>query len=442
MNTVKDESFLGPIEAFRQSLFDIQNERHGLWERVAQEKISLLKSRSEALNEQLVELLVVLEKIVESQDLIAPDIAIEYVTVLVGFAGNVNIGSAFVRYIDRIIDLHKRTGRPLAELYLARNRCLGLINAEGKENEEALNLAREHAASDDELLRVLQATAWYQIETSQYEQSIQTSRNCLLLIEQKPNLSSHKAGFLVTIGMAYFLQFNREDSWIAFQQASVEAENVKDEASWATSLHYLGRIMLDRGDLLGAMRLYVDAQAHQEKVPYEPVATAFYHLRLAELLLAARLLPQARDHLGKAQELFALVRDDAIGQIQVELAAAEMYRIEGKYPEAFDRIHFAVQMARSKGFYRGELLCLVKLFWLQFGRYDVIGAIHTLVRAMLTWREGELGKNNGLSLLRKYLKQVLLIPVRKLRRKPYTVIGAGSFSQPISSCICPMHREM
>ena len=168
---------------------------------------------------------------------------------------------------------------------------------------------------------------------------------------------------------------------------------------------------------------------------------AFYHLRLGELLISASLVEQARDHLLLSQEIFDAIQFSSSGRLQVSLAWAALYSKEGNYARARDYLLAAREEIQDKHFSRGELLCLVKLFWLELGHFHLYRALITFIQALGTWRHRELRRNEGTRLYGHYLLQVLSSPFKLLQRTPHTVMGAGTFNARLTTCICPLHQS-
>jgi hypothetical protein len=167
---------------------------------------------------------------------------------------------------------------------------------------------------------------------------------------------------------------------------------------------------------------------------------AFYHLRLGELLISASLVEQARDHLLQSQEIFDAIQFSSSGRLQVSLAWAALYNKEENYERAREYILDAREEAREKHFPRGELWCLVKLFWLESGHFQLHRAIVTCIQVLGTWRQGELRRNEAFRLFGHYLLQVLSTPFKLLNRTPHTVMGAGTLNARLDACICPLHQ--
>jgi hypothetical protein len=167
---------------------------------------------------------------------------------------------------------------------------------------------------------------------------------------------------------------------------------------------------------------------------------AYYHLRLGELLISISLVEQARDHLLLSQEIFEAIHFSSSGRLQVSLAWATLYSKEGNYAGAREYVLAAREEAVNKRFPRGELWCLVKHFWLELRYFHPYRALVTFLQALLTWRNGELRRNEGFRLFGQYLLLVLSTPFKLLKRTPYTVMGAGTLNATLTTCICPLHQ--
>ncbi len=114
--------------------------------------------------------------------------------------------------------------------------------------------------------------------------------------------------------------------------------------------------------------------------------------------------------------------------------------LSNKKFKAFTPLKQAFARRRNKHFPRGELWCLVKLFWLELGHFHLYRAIATFIQALGTWRHGELRRNEGFRLFGHYLLQVLSTPFKLLKHTPHTVMGAGTLNAALTTCICPLHQ--
>jgi tetratricopeptide (TPR) repeat protein len=302
------------------------------------------------------------------------------------------------------------------------------------------------------LVKVLFRLAEYYTEVSLYEQSLAACYQCEQIIQREGgHLRQFLARVYTDLGMNYTTIFRYEQARQHFLQAkaALEADPTLLEADFsiypgkrtmATILHYLGRIAEAEGNAQDAMYYYVEGHRYQSMCPEELSASAFYHVRLGELLTSANLLEQARYHIEASQNMFDAIQFSSSGRVLVGLAWASLYEQEGNYRRAKQYIKLAHKEARAKQFPRGELLCLVKLFWLDVRHGRIASALYTLCHAIITWYRGE-RQHAGLQLLKKYAMQVLVTPVKLFRRSPHSVMGAKTFNAPLTCCICPVHKS-
>ena len=137
------------------------------------------------------------------------------------------------------------------------------------------------------------------------------------------------------------------------------------------------------------------------------------------------------------QELFSQIQYNGSALVQMDLAWADLYKLQGEFKTAENHIRAAISSAQATRFVRGELLCLVSLFWLQLINLRRIDkAVYTFFRAMTN---AEIRRNEGLRLIFDYLGKVLKIPYMWLRRKRYSLAGTATLNTKVEACVCPMH---
>ena len=299
---------------------------------------------------------------------------------------------------------------------------------------------------------MLLSCAVYYTEVSHYQKALQVCQECEQLIQRHSDLQKYKPKLLTFFGMNYtpLFKYQLAKSCLLQAKALLDVERdwgdeAEDHDIWVSSMdtihHYLGRIAEGEGHVQEAMRYYVEAYRYLQMFAQEPRARlAFYHLRLGELLISALLVEQARDHLLLSQEVFDAIQFSSSGRLQVSLAWAALYSKEGNYARAREYVLAAKEEVRNKHFPRGELWCLVKLFWLEVGHFHLYHAIVIFIQALGTWRHGELRRNEGFRLFGHYLLQVLFTPFKLLKRTPHTVMGAGTLNARLTTCICPLHH--
>lgn len=390
-------------------------------------------------------------------ELVEQSLLIDFIAAIIRSVENVGLGYTFSKaFMDRAIAVYCQAGLSPVDLYLEKSSLLRLDQLESAEREQALLKAKEYAEVEEDteaLAKVLLACAVYYTEVSQYSQSLQVCYECEQLIEHDSQLHKYKAKLLTLFGMNYTPLFRYREARNYLLQAKrlldekrAEQDELPQDDIWVSTMetihHYMARIAEMEGNVQEAMCYYASSyKCLQMFVEVPRSRIAFNHLRLGELLTSVSLLEQARDHLRLSQEIFDAIQFSSSGRLQVSLAWAALYNKEGNYKRARNYIIEAKEETRTKHFSRGELWCLVKLFWLELGHFHLYRAIVTFIQAMNTWRNGELRRNEGSRLLGYYLVQVLSTPLKLLRRAPHVVMGAGTLNATLSTCLCPLHQS-
>jgi len=436
---------------FRQA-----KDRRNAFERVLRDYYDRLRTSQSPSQEDIAQSLHALYGALNTPELVDQQLLINFISVITRFVENAGVGYAFSKaFMDKAIRVYRQAGFSPIELYQAKADLLRLNQLESAEREQALMEAKRYAevsGNVEKLLKVLLSCAVYYTEVSHYQKALQVCQECEQLIQRHSHLQKYKPKLLTFFGMNYtpLFKYQLAKSCLLQAKALLDADRgaeAENHDIWVSSMdtihHYLGRIAEGEGDVQEAMRYYVEASRYLQMFAQEPRARlAFYHLRLGELLISASLVEQARDHLLVSQEIFDAIQFASSGRLQVSLAWAALYSKEGNYARAHEYVLAAREEARNKHFPRGELLCLVKLFWLELGHFYLYRAIVTFIQALGTWRHGELRRNEGFRLFGHYLLQVLSTPFKLLKRTPHTVMGAGTLNARLNTCICPLHSSL
>jgi tetratricopeptide (TPR) repeat protein len=427
----------------------------GAFERVLSDYYKNLRNAKTSSQEFIANSLTALQGALNQPELIDQVLLIGYISELVRFVENAGFGLEFGKeFIDRAIDVYSIAGYSLIDLYLAKARFLRLDRLENPTREMALKDAEAYAQNSqikEDLVKVLIALTEYYTDISRYDISIRICEDCENIIKDDKQLSIYYPKLMINLGINYYyhlLDYKMAENYLLKAKENLEMSNIEEgeqisdwsnKSNLAICLHYLGRVAEAKGNLLGAMNYYIEGEKYQQMCPEDLSETAFFHLRLGELLTSAKLLNQARDHIQKSQEIFDKIQYESSGRIQVALAWASIYNKEGNYKRAREYMIAAREDARQKKFPRGELLCLVKLFWLDIKYFRIHRAIYTFFESMKTLYSGELERNHGLRLIGKYVLQVVLTPLKLLEHSPHTILGTATFNSSISSCTCPIH---
>jgi tetratricopeptide (TPR) repeat protein len=325
------------------------------------------------------------------------------VATTLGEAGDVGVIVA----LDQAIELVRSVGRPTTKLHLAKAACYGSLVNEHAERDAALTEAvRSTRPGTARWADAMLARHQYYTNASQYKKAGEILTEVrkglpadLVAARYECGLSMHE-GYLKIVSMRDLAGAERDLA----KALTFEAEAVEDVefAMWVSMAHYhRGRIAELRGDHSGAVSGYLRAKAVRERWPRDPRTFAFYHLRIAESLIALGRLEFAKEHLDRSADLFRSCSDRGPGWLQCWLARASLEVAEGRYDVAVDTVDQARQQAREMGFHRGELLCLGYLVMLHVRHGRLLPAAATGLRVLHTGLHGELRRNGVSRLLRR-----------------------------------------
>lgn len=435
------------------------DDRRKAFERVVRDHYQQLHNVQSSTQEYVAQSLFVLQGALKQPGLVEQNLLIDYIAEIIRFVENVGLGLEFSKeFMDKTIDIYRRAQYPLIDLYLSKAKLLRIDRSESPEREMTFQEARTYAETTNDkegLLKVLIDFAAYYTEVSRYDESICLCQECEKLIQEDSKLQDYAPKLMLYFGMNYTPLFNYKLARNYLIQArklleqsqmhqSGRANGYIREEALVGAIHYLGRIAEAEGNVQEAMNYYVEDLTHRQTyLPEDLSGIAYAHLRIGDLLLSCSksLSVQAYDHILSSQEIFDKIQHSSAGRVQVSLSWGAVYSRKGDYKRAREYIIAAREETRKKRFYRGELLCSVKLFWLELGHFHIHRAIYTLFQAMRTWRTGELRRNKGLRLFALYFFQVVSTPLKSLSKSSHTVLGAGSLNAPLLQCICPMHRS-
>lgn len=447
----KIQSIQSTKEDFRQA-----KDRRNAFERVLRAYYERLRTAQTPSQTDIAQSLHALYGALNTSELIDQQLLVNFISLITRFVENAGVGYAFSKaFMDKAIHVYQQAGFSPIELYEEKASLLRLNQLESVEREQALMEAKRYAeASGDAetLLKILLSCTVYYTEVSHYQKSLQVCQECEQIIQRHSHLQKYQPRLLTFLAMNYapLFKYRLAESCLLQAKALLDTEGerlneAENQELWVSSMdtihHYLGRIAEAEGHVQEAMRYYVEEYRYLQLFVREPRARfAFYHLRLGELLISSSLLEEARDHLRLSQKIFDDIQFSSSGRLQVSLAWAALYSKEGNYTQAREYIRDARAESHDKRFPRGELWCLVKLFWLEFGHFHLYRAVVTFLHALGTWRHGELERNERFRLIGHYLFQILSTPFKWLKRTPHTVMGAGTINAKLDRCDCYLHR--
>ena len=242
-------------------------------------------------------LLYTLDRALAQPALVPPDLLAEYISELTRLMENVGAGLDFRAAIDRAVNYYQTTNQSTIDLLLSKVEYLRLTDTESADKERALETAQQAAQNPTEEMKVLLKLIQYHIDSSQYQLAEATCQRAAEVIKANVEVQRYSAKISDLLGITYFYRFKPRTARHHLEEACQAGARDDDEHTLGEALHYLGRIAMDEGDFAAAMRFLIDGNQHQ---PDNLADTAWYHLRLGNLLVKSGLAQEARDHLARA----------------------------------------------------------------------------------------------------------------------------------------------
>lgn len=280
-------------------------------------------------------------------------------------------------------------GMPTTDLLLAQASYYANIENNGAGRRSAIQAAIEASQNANERLRALLTMSKFLIDSSSYAEARTILDECSSLATVADAGVTLMPEILTTRGMSYFYgdhQAAERHFTEALEAARKSPQLPAIGKATATAYHYLGRIKAAQQHWSEA--LYLMTQERQS-ADSSRGSEAYYHLRLAEVLLGAGIISEARYHLVQSSRLFASVQQSSTGQVQLDLVLARLELFNGNRPRAEDLLRNAVATAREHSYPRGELQGLAELLRLQVARAGLLAAAGTLVRGLIVFFRNE-----------------------------------------------------
>jgi tetratricopeptide (TPR) repeat protein len=278
---------------------------------------------------------------------------------------------------------------PLTNLYISKYRCLKTINNTFYEDSEnclkrAIETSRSSQDKQDYVEASLELAQYYE-DISEYEQMKKTLAELEDLCSKDLSLEHNLARIWVFLGEYYFFQFQFNKSRKYLKQAMTKLYllyKIK-RYEWtprflSTCLHYIARTYAEEYKFTKAANFYIKAQEiieqnRENKFLLDDVlSTAFYHLRLGQILDICKIQNSAREHYDNSEKIFKEYRVSKSGETQVKLAKSNMikhFNISKKnsssnFSKEVNQIRDAASYTLAIGYYRRYLLAHIQLFWL------------------------------------------------------------------------------
>ncbi|BDT94147.1 hypothetical protein IFM12275_41230 [Nocardia sputorum] len=293
------------------------------------------------------------------------------------------MGREFVRLVEQLIDVLHRKGENTSGLLLELSRFHRQRSTIGAVRLRTLERALDLAASPVEHMDAMLAMAQFENDQSNFPAVRQWLEQCQTLAATDAELTRlYSSVFLSRMGWSYFYS-DTERAGQCYARAIEAGRDDLDvpqiRQAVAEAHHFRGRLLAQSGDLLGAADEYVTAQ-HMSGTGLS--GSAYFHLRLGELLLDVDNLEHARFHLDRSDKAFDLTRDDSDGRALLAAGWARYFIKEGDIAAAEEMIERGLARARRDGLWRPQLILLQQSVFQRLARGWRIGAAGALFRAL------------------------------------------------------------
>ena len=323
-------------------------------------------------------------------------------------------------------------GGHVTDLWLAQADYHARTSNRDRRRCEAIRRAVDASMSDAERLRAMLIFTTYHIDGSGYRKARELLEECAKLATRIPDGELHMPDILVTRGISYvYSNPSRADA--LFQQGISLGEQYSSDPEVRNAIraayNYRGRLKAAQGDYVDALRYLVKAR---EYALGRLADSAFFHLRLAEILMDHGPIYEARYHLDQSAKTFDQARDLSLGAAQLSSAWARYFLRMGDKPKAERLLKESARSIRQGPTPRVELKCLVELAQVQLSRFKLVSASLTLARLMFVLCARELPSGRMFSL--SEFRALASFAPRILRFPPFGSRGAQE-TYPVT-CPC------
>lgn len=332
----------------------------------------------------------------------------------------------FIAATNAAIRNFAEQGMPTADLLLAQASYYANIENNGAGRHRAIQNAIEASQNADERLRALLMMSKFLIDSSSYAKARTILDECSSVATVTDTGQSLLPDILTSRGMSYFYGDHQTAERYFTEAIEVARESQPVPAvgkAAATAYHYLGRIKAAQRHWNEALYFMVQGRQSADS---SRGSVAYYHLRLAEVLLGAGIISEARYHLVQSSRLFAFVQQSSTGQVQLDLVLARLELLNGNLTRAEDLLQNAIVTAREHSYPRGELQGLAELLRLQIARARLLSAAGTLGRGLIVFFLNE-AKGGARHLLTEIRTAAKFVPGPRLpsRWRPVKTVASG-----------------
>jgi len=263
-----------------------------------------------------------------------------------------------------------------SQLYISKAICLGTVSTLNKEIELCLNQAIHLSKNNFDKIEALIMLAEYYDGIGKYIAMRDILLSSEKLCNNEPESQEYLSRIWCILGCFYFITFNIKLAQKYFDQSlkilrdlditnDNSASNLKLVKTLTTCLHYIGRIQFEKYNFKNCVNLYIEAEVKLKnycdanQINQDIGATAFYHLRLGQVLEICDILNSANYHYQKSHDLFEEFRPSPSGLSQSQLAVSGLIDDKSRQEREFKKV---IRENIEIGYSRGYLLACIQLF--------------------------------------------------------------------------------
>ncbi|MEW6492833.1 MAG: hypothetical protein AB1589_10035 [Cyanobacteriota bacterium] len=315
----------------------------------------------------------------------------------------------WLQAIERLLQSYQEFRQVVpADLYISKYYCLKTFNNLDPEAENCLHRAIELSRDNEEQIKTYLLFGRYYEDISEYNKM----KTVLLKCEELCRASTaedYLACTWVLLGHYYFRLFNFNKAKKYLSKAQIKLEPSCNKANYnrlsrtlSDCLHFLARLYFEEYKFVDSAILYVKSQnilekyCKQNSITLDIGATAFYHLRLGQVLEACQIKDSAKYHYDMSQKLFTEIGGGSSSLVHVNLALANLVEHESQSAkESFHKEEKQIKDAANKslktGYHRGYLMALLQLLRLYIKNYQIHLVIKIVIQVLLSKEFKNLG---------------------------------------------------
>lgn len=278
---------------------------------------------------------------------------------------------------NKLITAYNRINKTVpSQLCISKAICLGKFSTLNKEIELCLNHAIDFSENNFDKIEALIMLAEYYDSIGKYIAMRDILLSSEKLCNNEPKSQEYLSRIWCILGCFYFITFNIKLAQKYFNQSlkilrhlditnDNSASKLKLVKTLTTCLHYIGRIQFEKYNFKDCVNLYIEAKVKLKnycdanQINQDIGATAFYHLRLGQVLEICDILNSANYHYQKSHDLFEEFRPSPSGLSQSQLAVSGLIDDKSRQEREFKKV---IRENIEIGYSRGYLLACIQLF--------------------------------------------------------------------------------